>query len=122
MSLPDVEAMAVAFLRAEVGGHVGTRVPNPRPGRFVQVVRTGGAAVNRVLDAANVTVTAWGETTTDASELATECRTALLERYTGMTLVRGATETGGLYSNPDPASGVPRYTFTVRLMVRAHRN
>lgn len=121
MSLPDVEAIVVQFLRGVTGVKVGTMVPNPRPTSFVRAWRSGGAAVNRVLDSANITVSAWAKTTGEASTLARECRTALLGAYTGMTLVRGVEEVGGLYFDPDPETGSPRYTFTVRLMVRANR-
>lgn len=121
MSLPDVESMAVTFLRDKTGGKVGTLVPNPRPVEFVRVWRSGGSAVNRVLDAAHLTVTAWAASTTAASDLARACRDAFLADYTSMPLVRGVEEVGGPYYSPDPDTGSPRYTFTVRLMVRAHR-
>lgn len=121
MTLPDVEAIVVAFLRDKTGARVGTRVPNPRPERFIRAWRSGGSARNRVLDAAHVTVTAWAGSSLESSDLARQARTALLGDYTGMPLVRGVDEIGGLYYDPDPATGAHRHTFTVRLMVRAHR-
>lgn len=119
--LPDVEAMVVFFLTTKLGVKVGTRVPNPRPDTFVRAWRSGGAAVNRVLDEAQITVSVWGPSTTAASELAQRVRHALLSDNEGMTLVRGVEETGGLYFDPDPSTGTARYTFTVSLLVRANR-
>lgn len=123
--LPDVEAIVVAFLNGVVVPPVSTRVPNPRPAAFVRAWRTGGAATSRVLERAQITVQAWGSNSADtvaASDLAQACRTALFNEYTGMPLVRGVEEIAGLYSDPDPATGIARYTFTVTLMVRARRS
>lgn len=114
----DVEAMVVMFLATRLGVPVRTRVPNPRPDRFIRVWRSGGAAQNRVMDVAQVTVTAWSADSVDASELAREAQSALLNDHSNMTLVRSVRETGGLYSDPDLATGTPRYTFTVELRVR----
>lgn len=119
--MADVEAMVVFFLTTKLGVKVGTRVPNPRPDTFVRAWRSGGAASNRVLDVAQVTVTSWAESTTAASELAQRCRHVLLNDHSGMTLVRGVEESGGLYYDPDVDTGADRYTFTVTLRVRAPR-
>lgn len=117
MAFADVEAMVVMFLATKLGVPVRTRVPNPLPSRFVRVWRSGGAAQHRALDVAQVTVTAWGTDSVDASELAREAQALLLNDHSNMTLVRSATETGGLYYDPD-TTGADRYTFTVELRVR----
>lgn len=122
MSFPDVEAVAVAFLKPPVAPvKVGTKTPNPRPTSFVKVYRSGGAAVNRVLENAQLTVEGEAPTQEAAFELTSKCREHFLHRYTLMTLVRGASEVGGLYFAPDPDTNIPRYRFTVGLMVRAGR-
>lgn len=122
VELPDVEALVVAFLKPVASPQkVSTLVPDPRPASFVRVFRTGGAATNRVLERAQITVQAWAKDTGAAVELAKACRTALLNRSTSMPLVRGVEETGGLYFDPDPGTGIPRYTFTVQITVRAKR-
>ena len=123
--LSDVETMVATFLNSKVGPPVATRVMNPRPASFVRAWRTGGAASSRVLEQAQITVQAWGSSSNDtvtASDLAQECRTALFNEYTGMPLVRGVEEVSGLYSDPDPTTGIARYTFTVSLTVRARRS
>lgn len=118
---PDAESMLVAFLKTVVTVPVSTRVPQTRPASFVRVWRTGGAAVNRVLDRPTITVQAWADSSVDAAELARKCREALLSKSTTMPLVRGVEEQTGPYSDPDPETGIPRYSLTVRLSVRAQR-
>lgn len=123
-TLPDVESVVIEFLNNIVTPPVSSRVPSPRPTAFVRAWRTGGGAVNRVLERAQITVQAWGGTAADtvaASVLAQQCRTALLNDHSGMPLVRGVEEVAGLYFDPDPGTGIARYTFTVSLMVRAAR-
>ena len=117
--LVDAEAMAIEFLATRLDVPVSTKVRNPRPSEFVRVVRTGGTAGNRILDFPRLTVTAEADTSIRAAELAQMARTALLNDYTAMPLVRGASESGGLYYNPDPDTNRDRYTFTVTLNVRA---
>lgn len=122
MRLPDVEALMIAFLKPVIAPvKVATKVPSTRPASFVRVYRTGGSAVNRILEEAQITVDAWAATEVAAFELASSCREALLNDASRMPLVRGATETGGLYFSPDPDTNTPRYRFTVALRVRAGR-
>lgn len=122
MRFVSVEELVIGFLNPLVTARVTTQVPNPRPDSFVQVRRTGGAALNRVVERAQITVTAWAKDESAAESLALTCRSALLFDHVDMPLVRGVTESGGLYYNPDPDTGLPRYTFTVSLTVRAPRN
>jgi len=122
MRFVDVEAMGRTFLLATTSApKVVTQVPANRPTKFVRLFRTGGAADNRVLERAQLTVQGWATTTGDAFDLASECREAFLNKYTLMPLVRGVEETGGLHVDPDPDTGTPRYTFTIQLMVRSGR-
>lgn len=121
MSFADVEGMARTFLLPMVAPlKVVTKVPANRPTKFVRIFRTGGAAVNRVLERAQLTVQGW-DANAEAFDLADVCREAFLNDYTLMPLVRGVSEVGGLHFDPDPDTGVERYTFTVELMVRASR-
>mgnify|MGYP003422366021 CR=1 FL=1 len=119
----DVDEMVVTFLDSIVTPDVATLWPNPLTGRFVRVVRSGGAAANRVLDRATVTVTCSGASKSDtvgSATLAGECRDALMNRYLEMPLVRGVEEMTAPYYDPDPDTGFSRHTFTHRLSVRAH--
>lgn len=118
MKFPDSEALAVAFLEARVTPHVGTKVPKQRPAAFVRVWRTGGSAVNRVLDQPTLTIQAWGP---NSYELIRVCREAFLNEYTSMPLVRGVAEITGPYYDPDPGSNTDRYSCNMQLQVRAQR-
>lgn len=112
---PDAEAEAVAFLNPIAGVPVGTRVPNPRPDSFVRVWRTGGTAT-RILDRPILTVQAWGKSENDTvapSELAQKCRDAYLARNPQV-------EASGPYYDPDPTTGIARYTFNVQPNIRAN--
>lgn len=122
MRFPDVEAMVRGFLalrRAPV--KVVTKVPADRPVTFVRSWRTGGASLNRVLDQPIITVQGWGPDSVSASRLAEDCREDLLHDWSLMPLVRGVEEVTGLYFDPDPQTGIDRYTFSVQLQVRAKR-
>lgn len=122
MRFPDVEAMVREFLAMKVAPvKVHTKVPATRPAMFVRVWRTGGAASNRVLDQPLVTVQAWAPDSVAASELAGDCREAILNDYTLMPLVRGVEEVTGPYFDPDPSTGIDRYSLTFQLSVRAAR-
>ena len=122
MRFPDTEAMARSFLLSVAAPvKVVTTVPSTRPAKFVRLFRTGGAAENRVLERSQLTVQAWASDTVEAANLASVCREAFMNNYSLMPLVRGVNEVGGLHFDPDPDTGIPRYSFTIELMVRAAR-
>lgn len=121
VTLPDVEAMVIGFLNARLTPDFSTRVPKPRPARFGVVWRTGGGAANRVVERAQVTVTCWAADSVTASSDAGAARHELLNNYTGMPLVRGVEDVSGPYYDPDPDTGLPRYSFTMQLNVRGKR-
>lgn len=115
----DAEIIVRDFLVSHLEVPVKTRVPASRPAVFVRAWRTGGAAVNRVLDRPMITVQAWAVTDADAASLAGRCRDLVYGSYTGMSLVRGVEEVTGLYYDPDPDVNTPRYSFTFQASVRA---
>lgn len=122
MTFPDTENLLRQFLQDKLGGvPVKTRIPNPRPDTFVRVWRSGGGAVNRVLDEPLITVESFGADDTVAFQNANVARSALLDHSSQITLVRGISDRSGIYYDPDPVSGSPRYTFTVELSVRRAR-
>lgn len=124
MSFPDIEALVRQHLLSgayEAGAGVFTRVPSPRPVTFLRVWRTGGAAINRVLDQPLITVQSWASTDKIASDNANVARDLLLNASGAMSLVRGVEEVTGPYYDPDPVSDATRYTFTMRMRVRASR-
>ncbi|WP_166140845.1 hypothetical protein [Nocardioides ochotonae] len=118
---PDPEALLVTHLRDALGVRVVTRVPNPRPDRFVRVVRVGGNRRNLVTDSAMVVVEAWAPDDVAASELARLARAyvgALEGETVGGAFTRRVTEVAGPQNLPDPTSATPRYVFTVALDLR----
>ncbi|WP_336642054.1 hypothetical protein [Microbacterium sp. USHLN272] len=122
VELPDAETLAVKFLKPrQPESPVATKVPNPRPSRFTRAWRTGGAASSRVLDQPIITVTCTAADSVTASDDAKRARHAFLNDYTAMPLVRGVEEVTGLYYDPDPDTNEDRYTFAVRLRIRAGR-
>ena len=121
VEFPDVEAMAREFLRARLTPPVSSKVPNPRPARYVRAWRSGGAAANRVVDHPLITVSCTADGSVQAREDANDARTAFLNEYTAMPLVRGVEEQVGIYFDPDPDTGEDRYSFTMRLTVRGRR-
>lgn len=121
MRFVDVEAVVADFFRAESQVDIFTKLPKQRPAEFVQVTRTGGAAVNRVLDRPIVTVTGWAADKGRAAELLGVFRDLLQHRSSEIPLVRGVEEATGPYYDPDPESGVPRYSVSFRMRVRATR-
>lgn len=122
MGFRDVEGLLVALLRdAASPVKAYAKVPTARPVEFFWVRRTGGPVTGRVLDQAQVTVTAWAGSSTRALELANVARQVLIDAAKGSNGIHRA-QINGLYSDPDPSSGVDRYTFTAFLNVRASRS
>lgn len=115
----DAESMVRKFLADRIAVPVSTRVPATRPVTFIRTWRTGGAATNRILDRPMITVEVWAPDSVTASSIAGRARDMLLGAYTGMPNVRAVDEVSGLYFDPDPDTGIDRYTFTVQLNVRA---
>ncbi len=124
---PDAAAAAIGALNAQLGalGFTGvpvrSRVPNPRPTRFVLVFRTGGVGVNIVTDAAQLTIEAWATSDVEAHDLAQVARailTGIEGTVTDGVTVYGVDEFGGPGYLPDPVSAQSRYTFTVAVAVR----
>lgn len=122
VSFADAEGMCVAFAKTKTTAAVATKVQATRPALYARVYRTGGAAVSRVLDRPQITVTVGAKAgSVQALTEAQKLRHAFLNDYTEMPLVRGVDEVTGLYYDPDPDTREDRYTFTVQLGVRGKR-
>ncbi|ALO13502.1 phage protein [Streptomyces venezuelae] len=116
--MPDAVAVVTGYLRsalAAVGEPVlvVSRIPPPRPARFVRVERVGGTRQTVVSDRPRLDFHAWGETEADAADLAELVR-ALVHVIPGVrsgVTVYSAREVGGLQWLPDQDSGISRYAF-----------
>ncbi|AQW55295.1 hypothetical protein ACIQPP_05600 [Streptomyces violaceusniger] len=127
IGFPDGVAVVRAYLHGALvargaGLPVGTRVPDPRPPRFIRLERVGGARLDLVTDRPRIDVQCWGESEEAATDLATLAR-ALLFAMPGW---RGAVaydvaEVGGPNTLPDPESGQDRVAFAVEVSLRGAR-
>jgi hypothetical protein len=123
---PDAVAVAIGWLTErfgdlDEGAPVEPRVPNPRPDRFVHIIRTGGPMKNLVQDWPQLTVECWGLEDEEAADLAS-LASALLQQaqgavYDGVAIGK-VDELGGPALLPDPLSNKPRYTFTMQMAMR----
>lgn len=124
---PDAVAAVISALNAQLpdlgftGVPVRTKVPNPRPARFITVFRTGGPRLNIVVDSAQVTVEAWAADGGSAHDLAQAAR-AIINSLEGTsvsgTLMYGINEFSGPADLPDPESGQSRYTWSTSVNTR----
>lgn len=126
ITFPDVEGVVIQYLNAQLlaradSARAANMVPNPRPGRFVKVTRTGGGRRSLAQEDAQVTIQCWGVDSVDASELAIVCRGLMWAMdISGPEVVAHVpTEVGGPAFLPDPDTGLPRYQFTVIVRLRA---
>ena len=90
-------------------------VPNPRPGSFVTVERTGGGKTDLVVDEPTLAVQSWGPSLWEASQLALAVDADMAD----MVRLRGvdSVERVSLYRFPDPDSGQPRYEAVYQLQI-----
>ena len=126
VAFPDVEAALIGWLADALPVYginvpLSTQVPNPRPGRFVRIMRTGGPEHNLVVDGAQVTVECWDVTAPEASATARIVRAVLSAARNVTTpsgdLIYGTAEFAGPAMLPD-VSGQPRYSWTVQVHAR----
>lgn len=124
IGFPDGVAVVRAYLREALVDRgedvpVGTRVPSPRPARFVRLERVGGTRLDLVTDRPRIDVHCWAVDDDSAIDLAQLAR-ALLFAMPGW---RGAvaydvSEVGGPNTLPDPTSEQPRVVFAVEVSLR----
>lgn len=126
---PDVEAIVISYLNAAFTARsetarASTKVPAPRPTKFVRVLRTGGSST-LVEDRAQLTIEAWATTAVAANALMQLTR-GLMHAIDQVT-VSNVTyqfyrplEFSGPANRPDPDSGMERYTETFSVGVRGY--
>ncbi|MCX4606991.1 hypothetical protein [Streptomyces mirabilis] len=101
---------------------VGTRVPDPRPARFIRLERVGGARLDLITDRPRIDVHCWGDSEEAATDLAGLARALLLAMpgWRGVAAYDVA-EVGGPNTLPDPESEQPRVAFAVEVSLRGAR-
>lgn len=120
IEFPDAAAVVIDAIDPQMWVPVVSRVPDPRPSRFVIVRRIGGPRMNLVADEAMLTVEAYGETEADAHDLCQQAR-SLIYAMRGTTsssvAVYRVTEIAGPARLPDIADH-ERYTLTIQVAMR----
>lgn len=127
VTFPDVEALLTGALPSLLAARgftvpVGTKVPNPRPARFVRLVVTSGNRRNLVAAAPTVTIEGWAQTEAAAWAL-TEAARCCVESLSGQVVGGGVTvirshDFPPPGNFPDADTGQPRYTTTGAVVVR----
>lgn len=119
MAFRDAELAVIEYLRGSLTGvTVLSKVPKVVPAKFVRVWRTGGPVSGRVVDRPQLSVQAWGA---EALDLAEQVRVLLIDGAKRSTAGFSRVSVESLYYDPDPTSGVDRYSLLVFLTVRASR-
>lgn len=128
--LADAEAVAaVAIRNAAISGlddRVYSSIPATPTYPLVVVRRIGGLPVVRqVLDGAIIEVAVWGQSKSQAHDIAQLARIELLE-LEGQQItspvdafVTAVDDAQGMTWDPDRSTGKDRYTFAVRLFMRS---
>lgn len=123
MAFPDVVALTIGYLAPIVAPDpVSSRVPDPRPARFVQVRRVGGTPLPPVRERARLDVHCWAPEEPDAMALALTVRAAMWALSGTELLGVPVYDVGELLSprlDDDDLTGTPRVWATYTLTVRA---
>lgn len=113
----DVPKLVCDYLRHPllVGVPVGTKVPPTRPAEFIRVLRTGGVKETLISEAAQITIEAWAQDESRASDLLSTAR-AILNAADGRLF--GVNEFGGPANLPDPTTAQIRFTMSFQIRAR----
>lgn len=118
VKFPDVPQAVCDYLRASpllAGLHVGTKVPPTRPAEFILIRRTGGTKETIRSEAAQITVEAWAQEKSRASDLLSDARAILNAADAKLFGVR---EFGGPGDLPDPTTAQIRFTMSFQIRAR----
>jgi hypothetical protein len=122
MAYPDIVSLLRAYLLPIVSVPIASRVPSPRPPRWLQLRRGGGAQLRPVRDQPRVDVLAWDDDDPGAWSLAEAVRRSIhalaATTLLGPTVYR-VDETMGPRQLDDDETGSPRVWATYSIAVRA---
>lgn len=125
MAYPDVVALLRTYLISapvSIGVPISSRVPDPRPTRWLQLRRIGGPQRRPVRDNPRIDLFAWAVTDPDAwalAELARRHIHALAGTATLGPVVYRVEESLGPRQFDDPVTGSARVLATYSLDIRA---
>ncbi|MFQ6851274.1 hypothetical protein AAIB46_10295 [Streptomyces sp. 35M1] len=124
IAFPDSVEVYARYLREALAARgdpvqTGTRVPTPRPRRFVTVHRIGGTRLDVVTDRPRLDVHCWGATEDEAADLVTVVR-ALAFAAPGWrgAVVYDVAEVGGPSLLTDSETSLPKYAHAIELSIR----
>lgn len=124
---PDSVEVYSRYLREAMAARgdpvqTGTRVPSPRPRRFVTVKRIGGARLDLVTDRPRLDVHCWGDTEDTAADLVKVVRALTLAApgWRG-AVVYDVVEVGGPNLLTDAETSLPKFAFAVEISIRGRR-
>lgn len=122
---PDVEGLAVAFLRSQFvarsmsDAQVATKFPTSPKRLFVRVSRTGGGMRDIAYDQPTLLFECYGDTEPNTERFAALVR-GLVLAWAGLSdAVTRVRDGGGLAFLPDPDTNKPRYQFAAQVAVKA---
>lgn len=131
-ALPDAEAVVGWWLRSKsiASGRVYSSVPTTPTYPLVVVQRIGGQpAVRQKLDKARIQLAVWGNSKSEARDLADAARLALLDLEGKSVLIANGAPVDafvtavdddlGLFWIPDPVTDKDRYMFGVAVFLHA---
>lgn len=119
----NYEAAAITWLTGKLGTGVAihTKVPAPRPEKFVKVIRTGGHRLDLAYYEAQLTFECWATNEDDAGDIANLAYGNLFAaagQEAGSIFIRKVVEVGGIVNSQDPESTTCRYMFTAGVQGR----
>lgn len=121
---PDVEGMAVSFLRGRFAARsmsdadARTKFPASPKRLFVRVSRTGGGMANVAYDRPSVLFECYGDTEPNTERFAALVR-GLVNAWAGLSDDVTRSVAGGVANLPDPDTNKPRYQFVAQIDVKA---
>lgn len=125
IAMPDAVTVVTGYLRSALAAAgepvpVVSRVPSPRPPRFVRVQRVGGLQQTVVSDRPRLDFHAWAENEGAAYDLCALVRAlvGVIPGVRGGVTVYSVREVGGPQWLPDSESGQPRYAFAAEVHMR----
>lgn len=120
---PDIVKAVRAYLEAALPSvPVSSKIPNPRPTKFVTVQRKGGVMRTLVSDTPQLQIESWAGSDIDADALARDVRTLMFQMADGTNrdgvIVYRLNEFSGPVYREDPASKQDRFQWTIQLHTR----
>lgn len=121
---PSGVAVTVAYLKAQFASRgetakVASKIPSPRPAKFVKVRLMGGTRSDVVRYAPMLVFECWANDDITAENLGILTEALVNSMPDLLPACTSVIEVGGLVDQPDPDSQSPRYVFTKQIYLRA---